>query len=398
MTDALDLPSFQTYFQPPMVYDAAAPGYDGLRSLFFEGPAWRGKPTRVFAILGLPAGEHADRSLPGIVLVHGGGGSAFADWVRLWTSRGYAAIAMDHCGHVPIGTYNQWQRHDWAGPSGVADLNLDNTPHDPFLAGPPPEQWPYHAAAAVIRAHSLLRAQPQVDPARIGITGISWGGWLTSLVLGLDQRWAAAAPVYGCGLIDTGSAWSQTGQLDPAQHPHITAWLARWEPARHLTHATCPLLWVNGTNDFAYWPPAWFDSGDLPAHPRAAAARCMTLRMEHGHLGPGENPPEIHAFMDHHLRLGPPLPRLTHAHRSPRTLTLQYQAPDAQPVVRAQLLFTCDANPIWPDRVWEAQPAQLDPHQHHAAAQLPMAATAGFINLIDARGLCVTGPLYRADP
>ena len=34
-------------------------------------------------------------------LVHGGGGTAFADWVKLWNSRGYAAIAMDNCGSIP---------------------------------------------------------------------------------------------------------------------------------------------------------------------------------------------------------------------------------------------------------------------------------------------------------
>lgn len=32
-----------------------------------------------------------------MVLVHGGEGTAFAKWVRLWNERGYAAIAMDTC-------------------------------------------------------------------------------------------------------------------------------------------------------------------------------------------------------------------------------------------------------------------------------------------------------------
>ena len=35
---------------------------------------------------------------PGIVLVHGGGGTAFANWAQLWAKRGYAAIAMDLAG------------------------------------------------------------------------------------------------------------------------------------------------------------------------------------------------------------------------------------------------------------------------------------------------------------
>jgi hypothetical protein len=45
-----------------------------------------------------------------MVLIHGGGGTAFADWVRLWTGRGYAAIAMDLCGCVPRKMKNGWER------------------------------------------------------------------------------------------------------------------------------------------------------------------------------------------------------------------------------------------------------------------------------------------------
>jgi dienelactone hydrolase len=42
-------------------------------------------------------------SFPGIVLVHGGGGAAFAKWAELWAKRGYAGIAMDlaGCGERP---------------------------------------------------------------------------------------------------------------------------------------------------------------------------------------------------------------------------------------------------------------------------------------------------------
>ena len=41
------------------------------------------------------------RNFPGVVLIHGGGGTAFADWVYLWAKRGYAAIAMDLNGSRP---------------------------------------------------------------------------------------------------------------------------------------------------------------------------------------------------------------------------------------------------------------------------------------------------------
>ena len=62
----------------------------GVRGIFYDGLPWKGKPTRVFAWYGSPP-VPKETKLPAMVLVHGGGGTAFADWVRLWTGRGYAA-------------------------------------------------------------------------------------------------------------------------------------------------------------------------------------------------------------------------------------------------------------------------------------------------------------------
>ena len=58
------------------------------------------------------------------------------------------------------------------------------------------DQWVYHAVAAVIRANSFIRSLPDVDPERIGITGVSWGGFLTCIAASIDDRFKFAAPVY----------------------------------------------------------------------------------------------------------------------------------------------------------------------------------------------------------
>ena len=52
---------------------------------------------------------------------------------------------------------------------------------------------------------SLLAAQPEADPDRIGITGISWGGYLTCIVAGLDGRLKLAVPLYARGKLGAGS-------------------------------------------------------------------------------------------------------------------------------------------------------------------------------------------------
>lgn len=66
----------------------------GISSVYFEGLPYEGKPTRVFAWIGVP-GISRKEMVPGIVLVHGGGGTAYHDWVKLWVERGYAALAID---------------------------------------------------------------------------------------------------------------------------------------------------------------------------------------------------------------------------------------------------------------------------------------------------------------
>ena len=83
-----------TLFKTPQFQPAADFDTDGVRGIFFDGLPWKGKPTRVFAFLGMP--DHtAGEKVPAMVLIHGGGGTAFAKWVKFWNSRGYAAIAMD---------------------------------------------------------------------------------------------------------------------------------------------------------------------------------------------------------------------------------------------------------------------------------------------------------------
>src|ERR1043165_853037 len=191
----------QKLSQPPKVYDAPDQKADGVRGLFFEGLPYKGKPTRVFTWYGAPANPDG-KKLPAMVLIHGGGGSAFIYWVKLWNSRGYAAIAMDTCGCLPgsdKGGGVKRPRHEFGGPGGWGGFS--------HIDDPVEDQWPYHAVADAILAHSLIRSFPEVDPERIGVTGISWGGYLTCIVSGVDPRFKFAVPVYGCGFLGDNSVW-----------------------------------------------------------------------------------------------------------------------------------------------------------------------------------------------
>jgi hypothetical protein len=108
-------PWYELLLQTPELRARAAEST--VKALYYEGAPYQGKPTRVFAYLGFPKVSPGTQ-VPGIVLVHGGGGSAFEVWVRQWNARGYAAIVMDTCGCIPVGSYGNWTRSRHGGPVG----------------------------------------------------------------------------------------------------------------------------------------------------------------------------------------------------------------------------------------------------------------------------------------
>ena len=131
----------------PTTHPADGITADGVTGVFLNAMPWKGKPTRAFAWYGIPAGVKPGDKVPGMVLVHGGGGTAFAEWVKTWTGRGYAAIAVDTCGQIPKGTDGKWERHDFSGPGGWGGLTAEE------VDLPPEDQWTYHAVSDVALAH-----------------------------------------------------------------------------------------------------------------------------------------------------------------------------------------------------------------------------------------------------
>ena len=204
--------------------------------------------------------------------------------------RGYAAIAMDTCGQVPVGNYGKWVEDPQGGPPGWGGFDQIDRPRE--------DQWTYHAVAKVVLAHSLLRSLKEVDPERTGLTGISWGGYLTCISAGVDSRFKLAVPVYGCGFYRENAF---KGALRPPESGPADRWMAWWDPSAYLRSARMPMLWVTGSNDFAYTLNALQHSYGCP---RARASLCIRLRMPHGHGGAGENPEEIRVFADSVLKGG----------------------------------------------------------------------------------------------
>lgn len=210
----------------------------GQRAILFEGAPWQGRPTRVFALVGMPAS--ATGKVPAVVLAHGGGGTAFAEWVKRWNDAGFAAIAPALEGQTdvrvdePAARGERWVRNPEGGPARDGIYGDGDRP----LA----DQWMFHAQWAIASAHSLLAAVPGVDASRIGLCGISWGGIITATAMGIDPRIAFAVPIYGGGFLS-----EMTNQY------RVTAgnatYLRIWEPGLRLSRAKMPSLWMTDLKD-----------------------------------------------------------------------------------------------------------------------------------------------------
>src|SRR5690606_16319239 len=117
-------------------------------------------------------------------------------------------------------------------------------------------------------------------PERTAVTGISWGGYLTCIVAGLDPRFKLAMPVYGCGFLHENSAWvaSQFNNMTPE---HRAQWTKLWDPSQYIGAATMPIAFLNGTNDFAYPLDSYAKTCQLVQTTKHFS---IQLRMPHGHI------------------------------------------------------------------------------------------------------------------
>ncbi|MHB8897873.1 MAG: alpha/beta hydrolase family protein [Thermoguttaceae bacterium] len=339
---------------------------NGLRAIFYDALPWKGKPTKVFAWLGLPATSRG--KVPGVVLVHGGGGTAFKEWVTKWNEHGYAAISIavegqtDEPGPVSSNGRREWKRHAWPGPARNGIYGDSGQP----LA----DQWMYHAVADTVLANSLLRELPEVDPGKVGLMGISWGGVITATVIGIDPRFAFAVPTYGCGhLFDSDN---QYGRALGGNRLYRDV----WDPMVRMDRVRMPVLWFS-------WPEdSHFPLDCQAACYRAAAGPHMVALMpgmKHGH-SPGWNPPESYAFAESVVREGRPWCVQTAARATEHTVQIEFSA--AKNLDRAVLVSTTDPG-FTGDRQWPQSPAKLEKQGDAwvVTAAIPPRTTAWFINV-----------------
>ena len=337
-----------------------------VHALLYSGEKYRGKPTRVFAYYASPKtlGQAVDGKMPGIVLVHGGGGTAFAHWAQLWAKRGYAAIAMDLAGRGE-------------GRQRLPDGGPDQSHAEKFstIDEPLENQWSYHAVANVMRGHSLLRSFAGVDTNRIALTGISWGGYLTCIVAGVDDRFAMAMPVYGCGFLRENSTW-KVGEFGKMTAAQSDKWHRLWDPSRYIGAAKMPVMFLNGTNDFAYPMDSYAKTCALVQGEKNYS---IQLKMKHGHIFDFS---EFFLFADQYIRGGTPMPVV--ARPEVDGGRVQTTVKSETKLIEAKLHYTTAPHEQNRGRAWQTVDLNVKGNSVQGAAP-PKEATVWYVAVRDER-------------
>lgn len=330
-----------------------------LKPILYAGPEYQGKQTKVFAWLGLP--ENPKGKVPAVVLVHGGGGTASKAWVQSWRKHGYAALSMSM-----EGLTDEYKRLPEGGPARPGIFGDS--------ASPIKDQWMYQCVANATLAAALLRNLPEVDPGKVGIAGCSWGGIITSTVIGIDNRYAFAIPVYGCGGLDA-IPNHYGGTLGSNE-----VYKRVWDANLRLDKARMPILWHS-------WPQDTHFSMDAVARSRKKAGHsesllCLVPGMGHGNL---TDRAEWFAFAESVLKEGRPWIREKFARLEDGKAQAAFDS--TRPLESAALVSTTDTGHTGA-RQWISTPARLTQKEGLwvADATVPKGTTACFLNV-------QTGPL-----
>lgn len=348
--------------------------------------------SEVFAVIARPA---EPGRYPGLLVLHGGRGKAEEARAVAWAARGYVVVAPD----VP----------------GIADpdaVPYSNGPwkgrfeHKYISASPDVTASPiFDGALAALQAFYLLRSQPDVDPARLGVTGVSWGGYMATMVAGLAGKDVRAVfSAYGSGFYDRGSGWQE--RLQNLPRAESDAWLKYLDAGRRASSITAYYFIAAATNDQYFWPPSVTatldcvrgDKNQLFAPNAAREAPVPGGSRPLATTAPTWLDMEVEYFAYQLKGEGSPLPVVVTA-KPPRQRGVMnrvyFHAQGRLPVVSARVYYSYDRKP-WAEREWVEVPAASLGGGLYAATLPAPAAGNGlhwFALVSDARPVTVSGKM-----
>lgn len=228
------------------------------RYVIFKVGTFKGEDSRIAAFYTFPEGA---KNVPAIVWAHGGGQRAELIHGKYFAKHGYAMVDINWGGREILEGVEK--NTDWGavdpsqGPRFYpgakrkgTKLNFLPDEHtiDPVLS-PRNGNW-FLLAYAGRRAITFLEQQPEVDPEKIGFTGYSMGGNITSYV-SIDPRLKAVVPmVGGAGFITADSPGIPNSGMARAFKDHVELFADTMESQSYYPHTKCPVLLLSASDDF----------------------------------------------------------------------------------------------------------------------------------------------------
>lgn len=312
--------------------------YPGLQDYLVSGVSVNDIPSEFFVYFTLPSTPMPAGGYPGVLLIHGGGGTAYPYYVELWRDHGYAVMALDWYNQRPIATPEKNSETQVARaelPGGKRQLHTVNV-------------------ANMIIAHSLLRSFEKVNADKTIFVGLSWGSWYGAMLAAVDTRFVGGIEIY-CGDVVRSSKNFINGRFHHA--------------------IKVPLYWIANTND----------QNATPASLQAAFDECarlenksMVINLSHSHVG--FTFPACFRMAEYFLKDGPGLPKLGQLKANDKEISADILS-QGKGIIEAILCYTDDPGEISHKRVWKSIPANFD--QNRVWAQIPEKTLQCFLSAYD---------------
>ena len=278
------------------------------RYVIFKVGTFKGADSRIAAFYCFPEGA---KKAPAFVWAHGGGQRA--DWERglYFAKQGYATVDINWGGREMVEGIKE--NTDWGnvdpsqGPEfypkafrrGKSNLLPDEHTIDSVVS--PRNGNMFLLTYAGRRAITFLEQQPEVDPEKIGFTGFSMGGNITSYVA-IDSRLKAVVPmVGGTGFISSEFPGIPQGHLRPSAAPysgHVELFANTMESQSYYPQVKVPVLLLTASDDFHGIVERAYTCMDLLPHKDWR----VSLKMHYSHNLGSEQWIMINQWFDKYLK------------------------------------------------------------------------------------------------
>lgn len=359
------------------------------QGVMYTSEMYNGQPMRVFGWYALPQGAGP---FPAVMSLHGAGGNADLDRAKEFARAGYACLSID---------WNTWLE---AGPKWTEGDPLpacEKTVYcgiwyqswpGHFCTPGPDGDWKwctlYRATTAARRGISWLSARSEIDADRIAVEGHSFGGFLTQLVAGLDNRVKAS--------VSSAAAASWKSRVDAGTEAHISEskltkeqayeFLKRYDPANNATNIAAPILLRLATADF-------FGSYETLAEYWDSIPAPKSLELMPGNNHHFQDVEARASWFDHVFNGAPAFPSIESWKVSPALIGgkwhVSLQATGNIPLTHAEIGWTTSTNEVWMHREWCSAPLVNKGNGRFAGTFEPVPTGAPlrcFVSVLDAGG------------